>query len=134
MDQGYQYLEETPVYTESAYPYKGVDEKCNLPEQGGVAKLTGFQDIKANSPMSFKAALAEGPVAVAIDASTFHFQFYRKGIIKKWCGTRLDHGVLAVGYGTEDGVDYYVVKNSWGPKWGDHGFFKVLRNDTAEEP
>ncbi|CAI5952536.1 unnamed protein product [Closterium sp. NIES-65] len=56
-----------------------------------------------------------------------------KGIFDGECGTDLDHGVLAVGYGTENGTDYWIVKNSWGPRWGDHGFIRLVRNVEAEE-
>ena len=67
-----------------------------------------------------------GPVSVGIDADADSFMYYRSGVITdKECGTELDHGVLAVGYGTERGHDYYLVKNSWGEYWGDKGFVKV---------
>merc|ERR1712151_518353 len=73
-----------------------------------------------------KAALANGPVSIAIEADKSVFQSYRRGVItSRMCGTKLDHGVLAVGYGTEDGEEYFLVKNSWGASWGMEGYVKI---------
>merc|ERR1712146_529022 len=55
------------------------------------------------------------------------FQLYKSGVLQSTCGSQLDHGVLLVGYGTEDGKDYWKVKNSWGSSWGDAGYVKLLR-------
>jgi len=77
-----------------------------------------------------KALATVGPVSVAIDASHFSFQLYDSGVYdEKRCSTiNLDHGVAAVGYGTEHGKDYYLVKNSWGTSWGEKGYIKMRRN------
>jgi C1A family cysteine protease len=78
-----------------------------------------------------KAALVKQPVAVAIEADQASFQTYTSGVLTKNCGTQLDHGVLAVGYGTENGVDYFLVKNSWSASWGDNGYIKIGQNNVC---
>jgi len=73
-----------------------------------------------------KAALQQAPLAVAIEADKMVFQTYSSGVLtSSRCGTSLDHAVLAVGYGTEDGQDYWLVKNSWNTTWGDQGYIKL---------
>ena len=80
-----------------------------------------------NSSEALKAAIAKGPVSVAIEADKRAFQSYTSGILKSTagCGTNLDHGVLAVGYGVEDGIEYYKVKNSWGTTYGEDGYVRL---------
>ena len=63
----------------------------------------------------------KGPVSVAIEADQAAFQMYTGGIISSGCGKKLDHGVLAVGYGE----NYFIIKNSWGPNWGEEGFARI---------
>ncbi|CAA2964795.1 cysteine ase COT44-like [Olea europaea subsp. europaea] len=63
-------------------------------------------------------AVAHQPVNVAIEASGRAFLPYSSGIFTDLCGTDLDHGVVVVGCGTENRLDYWVVRNSWGSKWG----------------
>merc|ERR1712160_132240 len=98
---------------EADYPYTSV-------------KATGYAMVTPNDSAQLKAALDKGPVSVAIEADKIAFQAYQSGVLTgSACGTQLDHGVLAVGYGTENGTPYYLVKNSWGATWGAAGYIKI---------
>ena len=74
-------------------------------------------------------ALSKQPVSIAIQADQKDFQLYKSGVFTGSCGTQLDHGVLAVGYGSLDGQDFYKVKNYWGTTWGDDGYILLGRGD-----
>lgn len=120
------YTKSNPLETEAEYPYTAEDGSCAYKKSEGVSSNTGATQVKANSSASLKAALAQGPVSVAIEADTETFQFYSGGILNSAdCGDQLDHGVLAVGYGSEAGQEYYIVKNSWGADWGEEGFVRI---------
>ena len=91
----------------------GVNEPCRMACTPAV-DITGHVDVPKGNETQLKAAIALGPVSVAIEADSSNFQFYTSGVFDdKTCGHKLDHGVLAVGYGTIDGKEYYKVKNSW---------------------
>ena len=124
MDNAFQYIEKTPLETESEYPYTARDGSCKS-SGSGVGKVADYVDVSRGSPSQLKAAIAKGPVSVAIEADQFVFQAYTSGVITSGCGQQLDHGVLAVGYGTESGQEYFLVKNSWGASWGDQGYVKI---------
>lgn len=126
------------IDTERSYPYAGYDEACRHPyhqhHRLGMSGVTvgGFVQIPKDSELKLQEALATaGPIAVSIDASKGSFQFYKSGIYSEpSCQTHNpDHAVLVVGYGTDEyQQDYYIIKNSWGKSWGEHGYMRIARN------
>ena len=132
MDFAFQYVKENHgIDTEESYPYEAEDEKCRYNKKNVGAVDVCFVDIaEGDEEMLMKAVATIGPVSVAIDASQESFQFYSHGIYNEPNCTpdNLDHGVLVVGFGTENGQDYWLVKNSWGTTWGDKGYMKMARN------
>jgi len=128
MDRAFQWTETHPLETEADYPYQGwtIAQGCRYNESLGVVAASSYVDVTPNSSDALKAAIAQAPVSVAIQANQKVFQLYTGGVITADCGTNLDHGVLAVGYGVDtDGTPYYKVKNSWGPDWGEAGYVRI---------
>jgi len=132
MDNAFRYIKANGgIDTEESYPYEARDGKCRFKKANIGATVTGFTDIPEGDEEALTQALATvGPISVAIDASHFSFQLYHQGVyFERRCSSRrLDHGVLAVGYGTENGEDFFLVKNSWGLSWGQKGYIKMARN------
>ncbi|XP_028675287.2 procathepsin L-like isoform X1 [Erpetoichthys calabaricus] len=132
MVNAFKYIKENGgIDTEESYPYKARDGKCRFNPQTIGAKCSGYKNIKSRSEKGLQQAVATvGPISVAIDAGQMSFQLYKRGIYNEpdCSSTDLNHGVLAVGYGTEKGHDYWLVKNSWGLRWGNKGYIQMSRN------
>ncbi|KAJ8753468.1 hypothetical protein K2173_019867 [Erythroxylum novogranatense] len=134
MDDAFKFvMQNKGLTTETNYPYTASDGSCNSnAEANHAAKITGYEDVPANNEAALMKAVANQPVAVAIDAGGFEFQFYQSGVFTGNCGTELDHGVAAVGYGESNGVKYWLVKNSWGTQWGEEGYIRMQKDVSAK--
>jgi len=130
MDQAFQYIQENDgIDTEDSYQYEAKDGTCRYKAADKGATDKGFTDIPVSEEKLAEAIATVGPISVAIDANHGSFQLYKSGVYNEpHCTHDLDHGVLAVGYGTLNGDDYYIVKNSWGESWGDKGYILMSRN------
>lgn len=136
MEGADKYLIKYGQCSDSEYPYtsgNGVSGPCK--SCNPVAKFTSCSNVKQNDQISLKVAVSRQPISVAIEADTRYFQSYSTGVLTSIdCGTELDHGVLIVGYGEENNIAYWLVKNSWGTTWGESGYVKILRSDSNNDP
>merc|ERR1719424_583329 len=136
MEEAMKYVKDNNgLDSEKDYPYEAKNGVCDKEKEGThVAGITGHKDVTQNSMAQLEAAVALGPVSVAIEANKPVFQHYKGGVLDSYaCGTKLDHGVLVVGYGTDatSSKDYWIVKNSWGATWGESGYIRLDKGGDA---
>lgn len=119
------------IDTESSYSYTAQSShNCQYSDANKGATLSSYVNVKRGDENDLQQKVYKGPTSVAIDASHSSFQFYHSGVYYEpsCSSTQLDHGVLAVGWGTSSGKDYWIVKNSWGSSWGQQGYIWMSRN------
>jgi len=111
----------------SAYPYTAKVGSCDFSAAKTVARISGYTDVPKNNCKVLLTTAAAQPTSVAIDAEKI--QSYKGGVFADAnCGTKLDHGVAIVGYGTAGSQNFWIVRNSWGATWGENGYIRMSRD------
>jgi len=132
----FEYLKDTGgAITEAAYPYTAKDGQCE-DKQAKRVGITGYVELPTNNYTALMHALVTaGPIAISVDAT---WGAYESGVFTPPAGgihTDIDHAVQLVGFGTEsNGLDYWLVRNSWGTTWGEEGYIKLQRFGEGKEP
>jgi C1A family cysteine protease len=131
MPNAFLYAAKNGMPTEASYPYTATDGSCK--KFTSVAKFTSWEFVPTDEAQIAAYLAANSPVSIAVDAS--NWQFYTGGIMsgsdicpaQNPSSPSLDHGVTLVGYGTESGTDYWIVRNSWAASWGEKGYVRLVR-------
>lgn len=116
--------------------FKMHDESCHIHQSHGI-RATQHKTLSSEWGDSIEKHLAQnliryGPQPVGVDSSSMNFDLYKRGIITaKHCGTNIDHAVTVVGFDSQNGIRYWIVKNSWGKKWGQDGYFYLQRDANS---
>lgn len=124
MVEGFKYIIDNKISQTKNYPYVAKDQKCKDTSSFVKYAITKYAEIAEGDCDSLNAALQQGPISVAVDAS--NFQFYSKGTFSN-CKANLNHGVLLVA-----NVDNTLkIKNSWGSSWGEKGYIQLAAGNTC---
>lgn len=130
MTRSFEYLKTSKIMQASVYPYTATLGSCKYNPSQGIASTTSYVNLPKWSPSALMTAVAQQPTTVAVNSNSAEIFFYRGGIIvPSRCTSSVNHAVLAVGYGHDNatGLDYWIIKNSKGPTWGEGGYFRIKR-------
>jgi len=130
----FDYTKTAGITTEANYPYSASTGTCDSSKIKPVAFNDGYVQLTTNNYTELvTAAGTKGPIAISIAAGGFTFQFYGGGVLSNCNDYVMDHAVQLVGYGTDSGKDYWLVRNSWG-NWGESGYIRMQRYGEGNEP
>ena len=127
-EAGYDYIRLVGLEETALYPFTGLDAKCGSNLSLPHYKIKNFTQVTPNDNDQLAAAVALQPVSICIDGDNTDFLYYGGGIFNSsMCTTNLGHCLAIVGYDSENGVDYWIVKNSYGVTWGEQGYIRMYK-------
>ncbi|XP_044262271.1 procathepsin L-like [Tribolium madens] len=127
VEAGYEYVKENGIAAAKDYPSDVTNGTCRRGSVPSTVEISDYVFISGDEEALKEAVATIGPISVEVDATSW--AFYTGGILKSQdCTSVPNHVVLVVGYGTLDGADYWLIKNSWGVNWGEEGYIKLARN------
>ncbi|PQQ05587.1 hypothetical protein Pyn_23337 [Prunus yedoensis var. nudiflora] len=108
----------------------GKNETCDIEKTKNIAAhIASYESVPSNSEEALQKAVSMQPVTAGIKGGGMAFRHYSSGVFSGGCGMSLDHGVTVVGFGeNEYGIEYWLVKNSWGQNWGEGGYMRIRKN------
>jgi len=130
LPEGYDYvIDRKGLCTRHDYTFKGYDQSCKASKcRNRIGEIVDYGIVIPNNEEALRQAVAQGPVAAAIEADAKALQFYESGVLKTdTCGKNVDHAVTIVGYGVDKGMKYWKIKNSWSSSWGESGYMRICR-------
>lgn len=127
----YSYMRTNGVNSQKSYPFRNDKESCNFDSQDTLVKIRKMVKIPRGDERALTYAISSvGPISIGIDFRGL--KDHKSGTYyQPNCGDKYDHVVLAVGYGSNDDGDYYIIKNNWGSDWGENGYYKMARNRNS---
>jgi len=132
MSQAFKYVaDNSGINSDKIYGYTGsMGGKCKYLKSSPAAQVNKYIELPTNERILQETVAKVGPVSIGIDGNHKSFLLYKRGIYfePNCSATNLNHAVIVVGYGSENGNDYWIIKNSWGQKWGESGFGRMARN------
>jgi C1A family cysteine protease len=127
----YSYMKSAGICAETAYPYTAAVHACAASLCAKVATISGFNYVTSSSRVAMEAAVRQQPIAVAVAAGSSAWQLYASGVMNVCGSTTLDHAVLLTGYDSEEGIDFWRLKNQWGSRWGEMGYIRLARGSVT---
>jgi C1A family cysteine protease len=131
MSNCFEYLKTKRAMLRDDYPYTGKAGRCQYDSKKGVMKVKDHGEVPSENPEALMEAVNRQPISIAITSAKPVFYLYESGVLDDdTCGTEVDHAVTLIGYGIDQatGVDYWLIKNSWGTRWGENGYVRVKRD------
>ncbi|CAN8290921.1 unnamed protein product [Cochlearia groenlandica] len=129
MPEAFKYIESQGISSEDAYPYQVIEGSCRASSERAM-QISGFQNVLQNNEGALLEAVWRQPVSMSIVSTEDSFIHYSGGVYDAVdCGINVDHAVTVVGYGTsQEGIKYWLAKNSWGETWGENGYVRFRRD------